>query len=74
MLAQAVQRPAADTADLLVGTGEVEPGADIAAAAGVEQRDGVGGAGQPAQHAAGLLPVGVTVAGTATAASRTPAA
>src|SRR6266702_6110725 len=63
VFAQPVEGPAADAADFLVGAGEVEPGADVPTAARVEERDGVGGAGQPAQHPPGLLAVGVSVAG-----------
>ena len=61
VLAEAVVCPVADLAELGVGAGEVQPCADVPAAVQVQDRDGVGGSGEPAQHAAGLLPVGVTV-------------
>jgi len=57
--------PVADPADFVVGASEVEASADVPASAGVEERDRVGGAGQPSQDAAGLLAVWVRVAGVA---------
>jgi len=61
VLADAVQRPAADEAEFLVGAREVEPGADVTGTGGVDERDRVGCTGQPSQDAAGLLPVRVEV-------------
>ena len=61
MFCESVPSPVADAADFVVGAGEVEPGADMPASAGVEQRDGVAGTGQPPQDPAGLLPVWVRV-------------
>src|SRR6266702_4679329 len=62
MLGQAVESPASHTAEFVIGTGEVEPGADVPATGWVDERDGVCGAGQPPQDTACLLPVRVEVA------------
>jgi hypothetical protein len=58
-----MQSPAADPTDFVVGSGEVEAGADVQAAGRVEQGDGVSGTGQPAQDPTSLLPIRVRIAG-----------
>ncbi len=61
MLGEPVHGTVADAPYFLVGPGEVEASADMPPARRIEQRDSVGSAGQPAQNAAGLLPVWVRV-------------